>query len=128
METDHGNRPATPASPARPAHEIEITSSWAPAAASTSLSTGSARANWSVPPPDLSGESDDAASAEIEAEFRRMLSGLRRLPRGARAAALRAARNYRYLAHKALREKRQCDRQAAHRAWRDRLPAPKPPG
>lgn len=79
------------------------------------------------PCPDLESPDDDGA-AEINAEFRRKLMGLRGLRRGERAQALRAARDCRFLALKALREKRARDRQARFLLWRSRLQPPKPSG
>jgi hypothetical protein len=73
-------------------------------------------------------EEDEAAEAEIEAMFKRRLMGLRRLPRYQRAGALRAAREWRQLALKALRERRATDRHARHMLWRLGLPAPRQPG
>jgi hypothetical protein len=73
-------------------------------------------------------EEDDAAAAEIEATFRLKLVGLRRLPRNQRPYALRAAREWRLLALKALREKRARDRHARHLFWQLQLPAPRQPG
>jgi hypothetical protein len=69
-------------------------------------------------------EEDEGAEAEIEAAFRRRLSGLRRMPRTARAHALRAARLERTLALKALREKRAIARHAILTLRRLRKPAP----
>jgi hypothetical protein len=83
--------------------------------------------HWNVPGPSDEGLDDDGAS-EIEAEFRRKLCGLRRLPQHARVAALKAARDERFLALKALRQKRQVARHARYLLWRQQLPAPKPPG
>jgi hypothetical protein len=85
-------------------------------------------ASWNVTSSDTEGPTDEGGAAEIEAEFRRMLSGLRRLPRHARAAAVRTACNHRFLALKALNEKRQRDRHARLLAWRQRLPTPNPSG
>ena len=70
-------------------------------------------------------EEDGAAEAEIEAMFKRRLMGLRRLPRYQRAGALRAAREWRMLALKTLRERRATDRHARHMLWRLSLPAPR---
>ncbi|HLH97040.1 MAG TPA: hypothetical protein VKW08_18170 [Xanthobacteraceae bacterium] len=69
---------------------------------------------------------DDGTHLEIEAEFRRRISGLRRLPRHARAQALRFAREQRFIALAALREKRQRERQGRSEALRQRLPGPGP--
>jgi hypothetical protein len=57
--------------------------------------------------PDLSFvDPDEAAEIEIETVFRRMIAGLRRLPRRERPYAVRAAKDARTLALKALRERR----------------------
>lgn len=120
METDPGTGPATPASPATSAptsgqnrvadHEV------------FSCAAG-ALAQPSVPGPDLDlVEEDSAAAAEIEANFKRRLLGLRHLPRHLRAAVLRDARNERFLALKALSEKRRRARRLKYMLWRQRLP------
>jgi hypothetical protein len=57
-------------------------------------------------------EEDDCVLAEIEATVRRMLSGLRRMRRYERAAAFRAARDWRLTAIKEWREKRARERHA----------------
>jgi hypothetical protein len=72
-------------------------------------------------------EEGEAETLEIEATFRRRLSGLRRLPRHERSAALRAAREWRLFALKALREKRVRERIARYALWRQSLPAPRQP-
>ena len=68
---------------------------------------------------------DDAADVEIEMTFRLKLMGLRRLPRQQRADALRAVRQWRFLALKALREKRAGDRRARYMLWQLQRPAPR---
>jgi hypothetical protein len=73
-------------------------------------------------------EEDETADAEIEAQFKARLMGLRRLPRYQRAGALRAAKEWRMLALKALREKRATDRRARYALWRLGLPPPRQPG
>jgi hypothetical protein len=71
-------------------------------------------------------EGGDAAIIDIETTFRRMLIGLRRLPRRERAQALRAAREWRSFAMNALREKRLRDRHARYVQRRqNRLPGPR---
>jgi hypothetical protein len=70
-------------------------------------------------------EVDRGAEADIDATFRRKLSGLRRLPRQARPYALRAARDERALALKALLEKRADARQARRSFLRLQRPAPR---
>jgi hypothetical protein len=72
---------------------------------------------------ELSAE-DEGAELDIEHEFRRKLAALRRLPRQDRSHALRAARDSRQLALKALHEKRAWDRLA--RKWLRRLRVPEP--
>jgi hypothetical protein len=81
----------------------------------------------SSPVPFASLEDDAGADAEIEAGFLRKLSGLRCLPRSERIAALRAARLWRSLELKRLREKRATDRLARYMLWRAQLPRPKHP-
>jgi hypothetical protein len=60
--------------------------------------------------------------------FKFKLIGLRRLPRYQRPLALRAAREWRLLALKALREKRARDRHANYSLWRLARPRSKDPG
>jgi hypothetical protein len=67
---------------------------------------------------------DDDGAAGIEAEFRRWIAGLRRLPRKERAAALRTAREWYLLALTALGEKRARERNARHMARRQQRPSP----
>ena len=86
---DRGTGPATSASPAHSAHEIE-----GPI------------------------EEGDAAEIEIENIFRRKIAGARLLPRRERAQARREAREWRRLALKALREKRAAERYARYMRWR----------
>jgi hypothetical protein len=59
-------------------------------------------------------EEDEAAKLEIDHLFRRRISGLRRLPRRERPHALRAAREWRMLALKALRERKAAARHARY--------------
>jgi hypothetical protein len=72
-------------------------------------------------------EEGAAEALEIEATFRRRLGGLRRLPRHERSAALRAAREWRLFALKALREKRARERIGRYVLWRHSLPPPRQP-
>ena len=73
---------------------------------------------------DLANEGD-AAEIEIRTTFRRMMMGLRRLPRRERAQALRAAREWRSFALNALHEKRQRDRHARYmQRRRNQMPGP----
>jgi hypothetical protein len=71
---------------------------------------------------------EHGAGREVEAVFQDMLSGIRRLPRRQRAAALRAAREWRFLEMKALRDKRARERRGRYLALRQlrqtRIPAP----
>jgi hypothetical protein len=73
-------------------------------------------------------DEDKAEEFEIDAEFRRKLAGLRRLRRDERPFALRAAREWRRLALKALREKRTAKRHTRYVLWRSRHPVTKQPG
>lgn len=70
-----------------------------------------------VPGAPLPDEQDDDGAAEIEAEFRRRIMGLRRLRPYERAGAVRAARNWKTLALRALREKRAANRSARRMLW-----------
>jgi hypothetical protein len=65
---------------------------------------------------DIDGPIDegDAAEIEIETIFKRRIAGARLLPRHERAPARRAAREWRRIALKALREKRMRERHARH--------------
>jgi hypothetical protein len=67
---------------------------------------------------------DGAAEAEINAAYRQRLSGLRRMRRHERAQAVRAAREWRFLSLKALRDKRARDRRARYEIWRSQQAAP----
>lgn len=69
-------------------------------------------------------EDDGTAEAEISAAFRRKLMGLRHLRRDERAQAFRAAREWRFLALKALRDKRANDRRAKYALRHLRKPRP----
>lgn len=75
--------------------------------------------------PENAGEFE-AAEREIEADFRRRIAGLRRMPRRDRPHALRTAREQRQLALLALHERRARDRHA--RFLRRRLLKPAPQG
>ncbi len=59
-------------------------------------------------------EEDEGAVREISELFRRRLAGLRRLPRYQRAHALRAAREWRRQAFRALKDKRATERNARY--------------
>jgi hypothetical protein len=83
---DRGTGPATSASPAHSAVEIE-----------GPIDEG------------------DAAEIEIENIFKRKIAGARLLPRRERALARREARDWRRLALKALRDKRLNERHARYR-------------
>jgi hypothetical protein len=72
-------------------------------------------------------DESNAAEFEIEIEFRRRLMGLRVLPKRERAQALRAAKDWRRVALKALREKRMRDRHASYiLRHKMRMSAPRP--
>jgi hypothetical protein len=86
---DRGTGPATSASPAQSAHEI-----------------------------DGPIDEGDAAEIEIENIFKRKIAGARLLPRRERAFARREARDWRRFALKALREKRATERHARYMRWR----------
>jgi len=70
---------------------------------------------------ELSDE-DAGAEAGIEADFRRKIAGLRHMPRHERSHALRAAKEARQLAFKALYDRRAAHRHAKHLLQRLRTP------
>jgi hypothetical protein len=117
MENDHGTGPATPESPATSAYEKD-----------RQIRASAVGAFGSRFTPLEPTDGDESADAEIEAQFKYRLVGLRRMPRHQRAAALRATREWRQLALKALREKRERERHARHLLWRSQLPPPIRPG
>lgn len=98
LENDRGTGPATSVSPATSANE-----------SSEPIDEG------------------DAAEFEIEIEFRRKLMGLRLLSKRERAQARRAAKDWRRLALKTLRERRTRDRQARYALRKMRGLAPPRP-
>lgn len=69
-------------------------------------------------------EEPGGAEGDIDADFRRKLAGLRRLPYREKIHALRAAKNARRLALRALRERRLVARLAAFVAIVKQKPAP----
>jgi hypothetical protein len=128
-ESDPGTGPATSASPSSSAHESgavdeprrpfhpEITDD---------ADEGSSGNGVSGP---LSDEDDSEAVAAIYKIFRQKLSGLRRLPRGQRQAAFRAARNWLAIAMGDVREKRSYRRHALYMLRKQRrLQNPSPGG
>jgi hypothetical protein len=114
MGNDRGAGPAEPSPPDYPANKIERQFE--------DHSATPARRDWAVAAElaqrrDRSDESEpvedgDGAEIEIETDFGRRLAGVRRLPWRERAAARRAAREWRLGALKALREKRATARHA----------------
>jgi hypothetical protein len=127
METDTGGRPAAPVPPAlQSANEIKPAGLPARVAREFDYGAMVETTGRTHPFPDLEDIEDDGA-AEIVAEFRRRLRGLRYLRRGERAEALRAAREWRFLALKALKEKRARERLARIMGWRLGLPPPRQP-
>jgi hypothetical protein len=122
-ENDRGTGPATSASPASSAHEIDQQPKYLPASPSVSP----AEAELRLPSVETEAiDEGDAAELEIEAEFRRKLRGLRRLRRRERAQALRAAREWLSFALNALRERRLRDRHARYMQRRhNQMPAPR---
>jgi hypothetical protein len=70
-------------------------------------------------------EEDEGAVREIKDLFGRRIVALRRLPRRERADALRAAREWRRLAFKALKEKRAAGRYARKMLRHLHKPAPR---
>jgi hypothetical protein len=70
-------------------------------------------------------DEDETADVEIEMMFRRKLMGLRFLPRRQRPAAYRALRQWRFLALRALREKRAAERRARLKLGQQQRPSPR---
>jgi hypothetical protein len=127
VENDHGTGPiATSASPASSANQNEFLPSGIARGEFHPAALEIAQGDWPLPSLDELG--DEGAASEIYAEFRRRLRGLRYLRRGERAQALRAAREFRFLSLKALREKRACERRARYLRWRHAQPPPRPLG
>jgi hypothetical protein len=130
--SERGTGPAaTPVSPAaRLAGEIDQPSKSAVSIRAEFHAAAVIEASrWDTSFPDFVDQDEDsAAAAEIEAMYQVRLMSLRRLPRHERPYALQAAREWRQLAMKALREKSARERRARHMAWRLQRPAPRPPG
>ena len=130
MGTDSGRRSATPRSPALLAtHSLYRGASLAltaPRASVVSVATVGreladphpAAAPWE----ELPGQ--DGEMQGIEEEFRRKIAGLRRLPREAKAHALRAARADREMALRLLRDRRDSARRS-RLARRRQMPTPR---
>lgn len=129
MGSDRGIRPAPPRSPADQASTSERSldrptigrarSAWHSAAA---LETARHAARL----PELEPlEEDEGAVLEINQLFRRRLAGLRRLPRHQRTDALRAAREWRRQALRAVKQRRAAERHARHLLRQLLKPAPR---
>jgi len=86
----------------------------------------SAEAMHNFVPLESEGIGEDG-TCEIQENFRRMLAGLRRLPRRERAQALCAAREWRSFALNAARERRARERDARFMLWRQKFRPPAPP-
>ncbi len=69
-------------------------------------------------------DDDEGTRVDIDAIFQRRLAGLRYLPRDARAAAFRAARDERDLSLRALRESRAVRHHARKLVTEHHAPAP----
>jgi hypothetical protein len=128
MGTDRRSEPATLVSPGYPALKTNQPPERQPDAF-TRLGFGSAAASEVTrrgsPAPELEAlEEDEGAAIEINALFGRKLMALRRMPRRDRPHALRAAREWRRQALKALRDKRAAERHARHILRRLRTPSP----
>jgi hypothetical protein len=126
LETDRAGRPAAPVPPAtKSANEIDPLSGL-PARVTREFDYGAIieATGRTHPFPGLEDQ-EDAGVAEIDAEFRRRLRGLRHLRRGERAQALRAAREWRFLALKALKQKRAHDRRDRFMQWHRGQPPPR---
>jgi hypothetical protein len=116
-ENDTGTRPAAPLSPSdESANEMRQQSFKASAVRVEFKAAVLGELTRGGPPPDSQDLEDDGA-AEIEDEFRRRLLALRRMRPHERAAALRAAREWRSLGLKALRDRRARDRRARAALW-----------
>ena len=70
-------------------------------------------------------DEDEGAVLEINQLFRRRLAGLRCLPRHEKADALRAAREWRRQALRAVKERRAAERHARHLLRQSLKPAPR---
>ena len=130
MANDRGTGPATPASPANSANEIDQPSDRTAPTRPDMRQAVVAEITHNVSGCGaLEAPADDgAAEAEIDAAFRRKLIGLRFLRPGEWAQVLRAAREWKCLALKALREKRASDRRARITFWLSQRPASRYPG
>jgi hypothetical protein len=128
MGSDRGTGPATSASPDYPAsksnHETEREPDAPPR---LKFSAGAAieitRRRASSPEFDAR-EEGEAEEIAIDMEYRQRLAGLRHLPRREKPHALRAAREWRRAALKALREKRAAERYARRLRRQSQTPAP----
>jgi hypothetical protein len=124
MENSHGTGPATPRSPARPASEKEEPIGFqSPVPVFRPAENEPIRGGSPFIPLEPI-EDDDSERIAIEATFKYRLIGLRRLPRYQRALALGAAREWRQIALKELRERRARERNARYMLWQMRLPPP----
>lgn len=117
MGNKRGAGPATSVSPVYLAsRKAEASENRTPSFVRRFLSRAAAevtRADRERPDPPFT-DPDEGAESEIEMIFRRTVAGLRRLPRHERPTAVRAAKDARLLALKALREKRASARTADH--------------
>jgi hypothetical protein len=121
MANDQGARPASPWPPANAANDGQGPTSAPPifSGANDGVRLGPDEAGFD--PVDQNG----AAEAEIEAMFGARLLDLRRLPAHEKSGALRAAREWRRMALKALGEKRARERLAQHAIWRSQRQPPR---
>ena len=125
---DHGTLPATQTSPVHLAQPKDIDD--APRSRSAAAGPASPPASDDVHlvrPVEVMGDTGggvatDAEAAGIDDEYRRRLAGLRRIFGHQRALALRAARDARFVALRALRQKR--ERIRADRSLAQRLQPP----
>ena len=69
-------------------------------------------------------EEDETTEAEIEREYQGRLAAIWRLPKSQRAGARRAAREWRHMMLKALREKCRRERQGRYEVWKQQTPRP----
>jgi hypothetical protein len=72
--------------------------------------------------PELAEETEEDTAGAIELEFRRRMTGLASIPRHLRKAAAKAIRDWRKLAMRMLREKREASRMRRRMAAMKKVP------
>jgi hypothetical protein len=114
-ENDRGTGPVTSASPAPSADKNDTAIEYRPFVEFKRSATEIELPRHDNPSAGFeSTEKDDASDIDVDTIFRRKLMGLRLLPRRERAQAYRAAKEWRRVALKALREKRTSERHARY--------------